>query len=125
MLNPGAGSARKTKVTLPVLLEVLLFSYPSWAWFAEGHEIVAVIAADDLTPTARWHVAQILGVPADTGSVEKAMAVASIRPGTEFRKEDRATAPWHYIDICLQDTEKNAPSTTESKSRRANEPISR
>jgi hypothetical protein len=25
---------------------------PGFAWFAEGHGIVAIIAADDLTPTA-------------------------------------------------------------------------
>jgi hypothetical protein len=64
---------------------------------------VAIIAADDLTPTARSHAAAIVGVPDDTASVEKAMAAASIRPDTEFREEDRTTAPWHYIDICLQD----------------------
>jgi hypothetical protein len=63
----------------------MVLAYPARAWFAEGHEIVAIIAADDLTPTARSHVAQILNVPADTGSVEKAMA-ATIRPDTEFRE---------------------------------------
>jgi hypothetical protein len=52
-------------------------------------------------------VAKILGVPADTNSVEKAMAAASIRPDTEFRDEDKATRPWHYIDICLQDNEQD------------------
>jgi hypothetical protein len=66
---------------------------------------MAIIAADDLTPTARPHVAQILGMPADAGSVETAMAAASIRPDTEFRDEDRSTARWHFIDICLQDKE--------------------
>jgi S1/P1 Nuclease len=91
-------------------LSELLLSPPAWGWFAEGHEIAAIIAADDLTPTARSHVAQILGVPADTGSVEKAMAAASIRPDTEFREQDRATAPWHYIDICLQDKESDFPA---------------
>jgi nuclease S1 len=96
---------RNRKFTLPVLVGALLFANPALAWFAEGHRIVAIIAADDLTPTARSHVAQILGVPDDARSVEKAMAAASIRPDTEFREEDRATAPWHYIDICLQDTE--------------------
>jgi hypothetical protein len=55
-------------------------------------------------------MAHILGVPTDTGSVEKAMAVASIRPDTEFREEDRATASWHYIDICLQDSEQDLPA---------------
>jgi S1/P1 nuclease len=33
------------------------------------------------------------------------MAAATIRPDTEFRNEDRSTAPWHYIDICLEDKE--------------------
>jgi hypothetical protein len=50
----------------------ILLSYPARAWFAESHEIVAIIAADDLTPTARSYVAQILNVPADTRSIEKA-----------------------------------------------------
>ena len=89
---------------------LFLLSHPVWAWFAEGHEIVAVIAGDDLTPTVRSHVAQILGVPADAGSVVKAMEVASIRPDTEFREEDRTTASWHYIDICLQDSKVDLPT---------------
>jgi hypothetical protein len=97
-------------VLIVLLSEELLLSPPAWGWFAEGHEIAAIIAAEDLTPTARSHVAQILGVPADTGSVEKAMAAASIRPDTEFRNEDRATAEWHYIDICLQDKESDLPA---------------
>ena len=50
------------------------------------------------------------GVSADTGSVEKAMVAASIRPNTEFREEDRATAPWHYINICLQDGKLDLPA---------------
>ena len=86
---------------------IFLLSPPAWGWFAEGHEIVAVIAADNLTPTATARVAQILSVPSDTRSLEKAMAAASIRPDTEFRDEDRSTAPWHYIDICLQDSERD------------------
>jgi hypothetical protein len=91
------------------LLGLALLSCPVWGWFAEGHEIVAVIAADDLTPTARSHVAQILAVPDDTASVERAMATASIRPDTEFR-ENKATRAWHFIDICLQDKETDLPA---------------
>ena len=98
------------KIIMPVLLGAMLLAAPTWAWFAEGHEIVAVIAAEYLTPTAKSHVAQILGVPPDTRSVEKAMVGASIRPDTEFREEDRATRPWHYIDICLQDSEQDVPA---------------
>jgi hypothetical protein len=43
-------------------------------------------------------------------SLEKAGAAASIRPDTEFREEDRSTAPWHFIDICLQDRRTDVPA---------------
>jgi hypothetical protein len=76
---------------------------------AEGHEIVAVIAADNLKPAAKAHVASILGVSDDTASIAKAMEAASIRPDTEFRA-DRETPPWHYIDLCLQDTPRDLPA---------------
>lgn len=84
-------------------LAVLLCPVSAWAWGNDGHEIVAFIAADNLTPTAASHVAAILGVPADKRSIATAMEAASIRPDTEFRDEDASTAPWHFIDICLQD----------------------
>jgi hypothetical protein len=48
--------------------------------FAEGHEIVAIIAADNLTPAAQAPVARILGVPDEAPAVANAMAAASIRP---------------------------------------------
>jgi hypothetical protein len=41
------------KILLLALLAQILSSIQIvWAWFAEGHEIVAIIAADDLTPSA-------------------------------------------------------------------------
>ena len=97
-------------IILLLVFGEIIFLCPAWAWFADGHEIVAVMAADDLAPTARSHVAQILNVPADTRSIEKAMAAASIRPDTEFREEDRSTASGHYIDICLQDNQHDLPA---------------
>jgi hypothetical protein len=100
---------RQAARILGPLFGFLLLVRPAWGWFAEGHEIVAVIAADGLTPIARSHIAQILGVPDDTAAVEKAMAAASIRPDTEFR-EDKAMRPWHFIDICLQDKETDLPA---------------
>ena len=75
----------------------------AWGWGNQGHEIIATIAADNLSLSAREQVARILATDSDRGSLEKAIAAASVRPDTEFRAEDRSTAPWHYIDICLQD----------------------
>src|SRR5215469_10114021 len=85
-----------------LLLVVLLIPTRSWAWGGDGHEIVAVIAADNLTPAAQSHIASILGVPTD--KVAAAMEAASIRPDTQFREEDPSTKPWHFIDIRLLDS---------------------
>ena len=82
---------------------VLRFSSAGWAWMSEGHEIVAFIAANNLTPKAKRRVASILGVPDNAQAVGEAMAAASIRPDTEFRADPK-TKPWHYIALCLQDT---------------------
>jgi nuclease S1 len=86
-----------------VVLAVLICPLSAWAWGPDGHKIVAVIAADNLTPAAQSHVASILGVSDDKRAVAAAMEVAANRPDNEFREEDKSTAPWHFIDICLQD----------------------
>jgi hypothetical protein len=63
----------------------------AFAWSAEGHRLVARIAAEQLTPEARARVAAILG-PGET--------LASIAPwADEARRQRPATAPWHYINI--------------------------
>lgn len=85
------------------VVAAFLSASASWGWFPEGHEIVAIIAADHLAPAARAHVAQILAVPDVPRAVADAMAGASIRPDTEFRA-DPTTPPWHYIALCWEDT---------------------
>src|SRR5579875_657839 len=84
---------------------IMVHAAAVWAWGDDGHYIVATIAADHLTPTARAQVALILGVPDDPPAVAAAMARASILPDYQFKEEDRATSAWHYIDLCLQDTQ--------------------
>jgi S1/P1 Nuclease len=85
-------------------------SSSAWAWGNEGHEIVAIIAADNLSPAARRQVAAILATSADVDALEKAMAVASVRADTEFGLQDPSTTTWHYIDLCLQDSESDIPA---------------
>jgi hypothetical protein len=94
---------------------LLLCPVSAWAWGNDGHKIVAVIAADNLTPAAQTHVASILGVSDDKRSVAAAMEAASIRPDMEFRK-DKRTEPWHFIDICLQDRRADVPARCPSRS---------
>jgi hypothetical protein len=95
---------------LALILGTVLCAQPAVAWFDEGHEIVAVIAANVLATSVRTHVAQILGASADRPSVENAMAAASIRPDAEFREEDPSTRPWHYVNLCMQDRETDLPA---------------
>ena len=86
-----------------IVSTLLVFPISAWAWGFDGHKIVAVIAADNLTPAAQSHVASILRVPTDKGAIASAMERASVVPDSRFREEDSKTAPWHYINICLQD----------------------
>ena len=91
--------------TIP--LPVLLIPVRAWGWGNDGHYIAAVIAADNLTPAARSHVASVLKVPTD--KITAAMEAASIRPDSEFREEGPSTKPWHFIDICLIDQRIDVP----------------
>jgi hypothetical protein len=111
-----------------VVTPVVVAATPIWAWLAEGHEIVAVIATDELRPSTKSHAAQILGGPADTGSVETAIAASSIRPDTELRGQDRATAQWHFIEylpsgqrnrICRRGARRGIASQRKSNSMRS------
>jgi nuclease S1 len=85
------------------MLALLLCPIAARAWGPDGHKIVAVIAADNLTPAAKSHVASIFGVSANKSAIATAMEEASNRPDNEFREEDDSTKRWHFIDICLQD----------------------
>ena len=99
----GDLSIARQNLLLGLAVALLLCPVSAWAWGPDGHKIVAVIAADNLTPAAASHVASILGVPPGKRGLATAMEAASILPDTEFRDEDHATAAWHFIDICLQD----------------------
>jgi hypothetical protein len=68
---------------------------PCFAWGAEGHRIVAEIAADELTPAARTQVEQLLGADASVGMMEASTWA------DEIRARRPQTAPWHFVDIPL------------------------
>ena len=66
---------------------------PASAWGLEGHQIVAHIAARELTPAARAQVQDLLG-----GEAARAMVEASTW-ADEVRPTRPATAPWHFVNI--------------------------
>jgi hypothetical protein len=88
------------------LILCYLIAVPSFAWWATGHRTVARIAAFYLEPGTRLRVAQLLGVRDTPASVGNAMAAASTWPD---ESKAPGTADWHYINLALQDSEKDIP----------------
>lgn len=76
------------------LLALASLPTPCLAWGAEGHRIVALIAADQLTPAAKAQVQQLLG---SDDAAAGMMAVSTW--ADEIRRNRPNTAPWHFTDI--------------------------
>jgi len=75
----------------------LLVPSVAFGWAGEGHRIVALIAARELTPAARASVQSLLG-PGDVASV---MANASVWADS-IKRQRPETRPWHYVDIEIE-----------------------
>lgn len=75
---------------LPLLL---IFSAPAYGWGPEGHEIVARIAADNLTPSAHLRLSQLLGGDAP------ALMVLDSNWADEIRADRPDTVAWHFVNI--------------------------
>jgi hypothetical protein len=76
----------------PVLLAALLLVPPrlAAAWGAPGHEIVAAIAEDRLSPAARALVVELIG--------DERLSDPDIATWADAQR-DPATRPWHYVNI--------------------------
>lgn len=85
------------------MLRILLAAFlsllpiPALAWGAQGHEIVATLALQELSPQARAQVARLLGNPA--------LLIHEASWADEIRDRRPETGRWHYVDIPL-----NAPA---------------
>jgi hypothetical protein len=77
-------------------LTLLLLPRQALAWGPEGHDVVAALAAANLTAAARSQVSALLG--GDN------MIVLDANWADEIRTDRPETAPWHYVNIPL-----NAP----------------
>lgn len=82
--------AKGSGVLTPLFL-AFMAPAPSLAWGPTGHEVVAYIAEDNLTPAARAAVAGILPAGEDLADVANW--------ADEIREERKSTAPWHFIDL--------------------------
>src|SRR6185503_20045192 len=73
----------------------LAIATPALAWGPEGHQIVAGIAARELTQKARGQVSALLGGEAG------AMMVLDSSWADEIRDQRPQTSSWHYVNIEL------------------------
>jgi hypothetical protein len=67
-----------------------------YAWGPEGHEVVALIAANHLTPKASLAVRQLLGNQTLASVANFADAIRQSHP---------ETAQWHFVDIEITDND--------------------
>jgi hypothetical protein len=81
------------KCILVFLAAALAAASPAWGWGVEGHEVVAELAARQLTPRAAAEVAALLKGPA------RAALIADANWADEIRDQRPETGRWHYVNI--------------------------
>jgi hypothetical protein len=81
--------------TLLMLLAALQSAAPAWAWGRTGHRVIAKLAERHLTDRAKAEIKALL----EPG---ESLADASTW-ADEVRGRMRHTAPWHYVDIPLDE----------------------
>jgi hypothetical protein len=81
-----------------VWVGLLFWVLPLWAWNAEGHRVIAQIALDNMTPSAkaRFQVAHPL---LDKRDAPKSFTEAAVW----FDKFHGVVGPMHYVDIAFSD----------------------
>ena len=72
---------------------LLAFPLPAYAWGPEGHEVIARIAADNLSPAAHLRISQMLG-----GDAPDLMVLDS-NWADEIRADRPQTTNWHFVNI--------------------------
>jgi len=87
---PPCGSVFIVALTLAIALQT---ATPAWAWGRLGHRVIARLAERHMTPDAKAAVAALL-------SPGESLADASLW-ADENRGRLPETAPWHYVDVPL------------------------
>ena len=78
-----------------VFMVLVCAPHPARAWGRLGHRVIARLAEQRLTPKAKAEIAAVL---AEGESLADASTWAD-----DYRRNHRETAPWHYIDIPLDE----------------------
>jgi hypothetical protein len=92
---PGRKPCRSCLVIALTLLLALQSAMPAWAWGRLGHRVITRLAEQKLNPNAKLAIAALL----EPG---ESLADASTWPD-EHRRDLPGTAPWHYVDVPLDE----------------------
>ena len=94
-VKAGRRRGRTLFVAALALLISFQMSAPAWAWGRLGHRVISRIAEKKLNPKAKAAIAELL----DEGE--------SIADASTWADENRGrlpkTAPWHYVDVPLDE----------------------
>jgi hypothetical protein len=109
---------RKVLTTVLAFTALLLFAQPGYSWDGVGHMIIAQIAYDRLTPSARVQVDRLAAaLNNDPLTQQLAPDLRPYQPVTaaawpddirSLGAETRSFSPWHFIDL---DALTQVPST--------------
>jgi nuclease S1 len=92
---PGRWPRRSCFAFTIILLVTVHTTTPAWAWGRLGHRVISRLAEQNLTPKAKASIAELLE-PGET------LADASTW-ADEHRRQLPKTAPWHYVDVPLDE----------------------
>ncbi len=84
----------KLRNLLASLLLTASLAPSAWCWFDTGHMVVASIAEDQLSTSARAEADRLLKI----GSTDKAYDFITAAPWADDTKTQQ-TGPWHYYDV--------------------------
>ncbi|HEX4118772.1 MAG TPA: S1/P1 nuclease [Rhizomicrobium sp.] len=76
-----------------LLAFLLAIPIPAYAWGPQGHEVIARIAADNLSPAAHLRISQLLGGDAP------ALMILDSNWADEIRADRPQTTNWHFVNI--------------------------
>jgi hypothetical protein len=94
-------------ISLTVLV-TLPATTPAWAWARLGYRVISRLAEQHLTPAARAGIAGLL-------EADESLADSSTW-ADEVRGRMRHAAPWHYVDVPLDESKYDAAlSANDSK----------
>lgn len=102
MTSLGQATLRRTRrsgwtvaLTVMAALALLCPIQVAFGWGHEGHEVVALIAEQHMTQDALAKAGNLL----DGSAIDGVASWAD-----DYRRDQRETGPWHYIDIPLADS---------------------